>query len=114
MNPVKIPSDMLDGSIRMLLASAIFFEGIWQSPFKVEDTEERAFHPKPGEMILIPTMHRLSYMKAGEDEVLGCRWVKLPFNVSSRRVALAPKYSPGELSKDGGKMPSSYVDALVI
>jgi serpin B len=95
MNLVKIPSDMLDGSIRMLLANAIFFKGIWESPFKAEDTEDRAFHPKPEEMILIPTMHRLSYMKAGEDQVFGCRWVKLPFNVSSQKLALAQKYSPG-------------------
>ncbi|KAJ4444247.1 hypothetical protein ANN_06038 [Periplaneta americana] len=64
----------------MLLANAIYFKGIWATPFKMEDTEDGIFHPSPSETIMVPTMHHLSYMKAAEDPYLSCKWVELPFD----------------------------------
>ena len=74
--------DILDGSVELLLANALYFKGTWSSPFKQEKTSDKPFKLDDGRETSVPTMHRKAFLIAGEMVQPGFKWIELPFQVS--------------------------------
>lgn len=51
-----IQPGFLDPMTRLVLVNAIYFKGMWESRFKVEDTRDAPFHVGPGKAVQAPMM----------------------------------------------------------
>ena len=78
-----ITTDAISAQTLLLLVNGIYLKGVWQTPFRAEDTAEKTFSPRPGVEITVPIMHQTGKFRAGDDPTLGAKWVELPFDVSS-------------------------------
>jgi serpin B len=56
----------IDGSVRLVLTSAIYFYGKWQSPFDPQQTRAEAFQPGTGAAAPAPFMHQKTNFLYGE------------------------------------------------
>jgi serpin B len=94
--PPSLPSD----HTRLILVNAIYFKGLWSTPFDKKLTKDAPFHVSAGESVSVPTMHikaRLNYVGNDNLQVL-----EMPYR-SNRlsMVILLPKKNDGlaELEK---------------
>jgi serpin B len=82
------------------LVNAIYFKGLWVTPFYKKLTKDAPFHISAGESVSVPTMHAKAELKYGENDDL--RVLEMPYR-SNRlsMVILLPKKNDGlaELEK---------------
>jgi serpin B len=65
-----IPRGGVDQQTRMVLANAIYFYGLWATPFKQSATREEDFHLQSGQPVRVPMMRALeSYRYAAEPDL---------------------------------------------
>lgn len=62
--------DHFDSSTRMALANAIYFHGLWASPFEKENTTDQQFAVSATETKQVPMMHTLGGYGCGGDTTL--------------------------------------------
>ncbi|PSN41681.1 Alpha-1-antitrypsin-like protein CM55-SI [Blattella germanica] len=74
-----VTPDILGPDTCVMLANAVYFKGIWASPFNPEKTKDKPFTIAEGQDINVPTMHRKIFTRAGEVPSLGYKWIQLPF-----------------------------------
>lgn len=57
-----IDPSVLDGLTRMVLVNAIYFKGLWQNQFKLEDTKDLPFYVNETDSVDVPMMyHKKKY-----------------------------------------------------
>jgi serpin B len=62
------PGD-LDASTRMVLVNAVYFKGLWDTPFQESATRPDNFHVNAKRMVRVPFMNRQGSFKYGENEL---------------------------------------------
>jgi serpin B len=72
-----VPPGALTPFTRMVLANAIYFKGLWASPFKAERTAQKSFSTAGGQSVLTATMSGKATFKAAEAD--GCDLIELPY-----------------------------------
>jgi serine protease inhibitor len=83
-NVDSITTDAISTQTQLLLVNGIYLKGVWLTPFRTEDTAEKTFSPRPEVEITVPIMHHTGKFRAGDDPILGAKWVELPFDVSCK------------------------------
>jgi serpin B len=88
--PLSLPSDYT----RLILVNAIYFKGLWATPFHKKLTKDALFHVSAGESVSVPIMHAKAELKYGENDDL--RVLEMPYR-SNRlsMVILLPKKNDG-------------------
>lgn len=88
--PPSLPSD----DTRLILVNAIYFKGLWATPFDKKLTKDAPFHVSAGKSVSVPTMHLTTQLKYGETDDL--RVLEMPYR-SNRlsMVILLPKKNDG-------------------
>ncbi|NWZ39819.1 OVALX protein, partial [Brachypodius atriceps] len=74
-----LASDSVDLNTALVFVNAIYFKGIWKTPFREEDTQEEPFNVTEQESRPVQMMRQNSTYKVGrvaEDEI---RVLELPF-----------------------------------
>ncbi len=72
-----IPRGALNALTRLVLTNAIYFKGLWDMPFKPEQTEDRDFWVSADETKSVPTMHNKK--RFGYAETESCQLLELPY-----------------------------------
>ena len=72
-----IPRGALNALTRLVLTNAIYFKGLWDMPFKPEQTEDRDFWVSADEKKSVPTMHNKK--RFGYAETDDCQLIELPY-----------------------------------
>ncbi|MDD2513563.1 MAG: serpin family protein [Proteiniphilum sp.] len=82
--------DETDPMALMYLLNAIYFKGIWSSPFDAKQTSKRPFTDESGTVKNVDMMHQKAVFRYHENEVL--QMVELPYgNQAFSMVVLLPK-----------------------
>jgi len=117
-----IPPEGIHSDTRLVLANAIYFKGLWASPFKPNQTREGKFFA-PGKVESVPLMHQSGKFKLHEER--GLQVVELPFTgndlsmvllVPTRKDGLAElerTLNPERLAAWLGKMRSQRIEVVV-
>ncbi|KAJ8007729.1 hypothetical protein DPEC_G00097230 [Dallia pectoralis] len=61
-----LSSSALTDETRMVLLSALHFQGLWKVPFDPQMTQERLFHCANGSSVSVPMMRQINRFKYGE------------------------------------------------
>jgi serpin B len=72
-----IADGLVNQLTEMVLANAVYFKGKWEDPFKVQNTEDRAFHLRAGRQKMMPMMEqtrKFTYRRGS-----GYQAVRLPY-----------------------------------
>ena len=72
-----ITEDMLDPSVRMVLANAIYFKGMWEYPFDKSKSRSEVFYVSEKRKTYIPFMRRSVSVEYYEDEL--AQVIELPY-----------------------------------
>jgi len=75
-------SDVLPASTILVLVNAIYFKGLWKTPFEKKNTRNDNFFAQPNSPKVVPTMHMQANLLTGNLDALDSRWLQLPFEVS--------------------------------
>jgi len=87
------PGD-LDSATRLVLANAIYFKGLWDSPFKTTATSSQPFHLSSNATADAPLMHQVE--EAGYTTNTGFQAVELPYSGNGlSMVILLPRQVDG-------------------
>ncbi|MFO8006285.1 MAG: serpin family protein [Candidatus Brocadiia bacterium] len=96
-----VPRGALSAMTRLVLANAIYFKGLWQSPFEEDDTRERPFHLSEGEQVSVPTMYQKGRFAIAEGD--GYRALELPYKGEElAMVILLPDARDGLTAVESG------------
>lgn len=75
--PDFISPEDIDNQTRLILTSAVYFQGEWQWPFDVKFTQDWPFHPTPDVSIPVKMLHQERTLPYYENELIQA--VALPF-----------------------------------
>lgn len=97
----KIPSvvgpEMFDDETRLVLASAIYFKGVWRQPFNADATRQQEFQT-PDKVVETPMMYEHDDFGYAEDE--GLQILEMPYSPgATSMVILLPRKTGGSLEK---------------
>jgi serpin B len=94
--PTSLPSD----DTRLILVNAIYFKGLWVTPFDKKLTKDAPFHVSAGESVSVPTMHIRAEFNYGRNDDFQVLEMSYRSNRLSM-VILLPKKNDGlaELEK---------------
>jgi serpin B len=102
-----VPPGTLTPRTRMVLANAIYFKGLWASPFKAEETAEKPFYTADGRSVLTATMRQEASFKVAEAD--GCVLIELPYVGSElAMVIVLPQARDGLPSLELGLMGPTF------
>lgn len=65
---------------RMIIINAVYFKGKWAQPFE-NSTKNLTFHTFENKTIKVPTMHVSGSFTNGVLDIIGNRFVELPYEV---------------------------------
>ena len=87
-----LTSGDIDPLTKMILTNAIYFKGLWDTPFDSENTQDQDFKISPGTSVMVPMMHSSSEMTCNYTETDTLQILELPYqgNVLSM-VIMLPK-----------------------
>lgn len=107
-----IPPGVLTPLTRLVLVNAIYFKGLWASPFSEERTSPLPFHLPGGETVQVPTMFQTGEFRHGGDD--SAEVLELPYAGDAvSMVILLPKDAPGrDLADLARKLTPSMIDRL--
>jgi serpin B len=71
------PEGSIEPSVRLVLANAIYFKGLWQSPFEESETKPATFHLNAHATISVPMMSQTH--RFGIGTVAGGHLLELPY-----------------------------------
>jgi serpin B len=71
------PQGSITSDMRLVLANAIYFKGLWDSPFDKKNTTDAAFHLDAQNTVQVPTMSRMH--RFGFRKLEGGRVLELPY-----------------------------------
>lgn len=87
-----LSSSDIDPFTVMILTNAIYFKGLWETPFDTEKTQEKDFEISPGETVKVPMMHSPSDISYRYTETETVQVVELPYQGDSlSMVIVLPK-----------------------
>ncbi|CAB3382393.1 Hypothetical predicted protein [Cloeon dipterum] len=77
-------------STKLILASALYFNGAWLNPFQTEFTKMAPFQVSSTETLQVPTMAREGTVPFARSKILDCSIVGLPYksNNNSARISM--------------------------
>ncbi|XP_053701464.1 protein Z-dependent protease inhibitor-like isoform X1 [Synchiropus splendidus] len=87
---VKEMLSEVDPLTQLMLVSTIFFQGRWQKPFNPKFTEKKQFHIDSYNIVDVPMMLLEDKFYNMEDNVLGARVLKLPYQEGVSMLVLLP------------------------
>jgi len=89
-----IPPDLPSYNTRMILVNAIYFKGLWATPFNRKLTKDAPFHVSAEKFVSVLTMHVRTKLKYGEND--GIQVLEMPYH-SNRlsMVILLPRKNDG-------------------
>lgn len=102
---------VLDGLTRMVLINAIYFKGMWWTPFPEARTQPDKFYARPGRTLTVPFMHDFGHFDYGENKQL--QMLALPVRrrtTGNDRVAAAQTQRHRVLGKQPDSGQSDRVD----
>ena len=91
----RIPSVVgsLEPFSPLVTMNAVYFKGLWEEPFELQDTHEEEFTLQDGTKQLVPLMRQSGEFRYAE--IGGAQIVRLPYKGEmSMRVVLPPKDTP--------------------
>jgi serpin B len=105
--PPSLPSD----DTRLILVNAIYFKGLWSTPFDKKLTKDTRFHVSSEKSVSVPTMHIEAKFKYGENDDF--QLLEMPYR-SNRlsMVILLPKKNDG-LAKLENTLTVSSIEQLL-
>ncbi|GFG31822.1 hypothetical protein Cfor_12498, partial [Coptotermes formosanus] len=74
-----VSPDTLPDSTILVLSNAIYFKGLWETPFQERETRNHNFFVQPNSPKEVPTMHLAANLLTGNLDELDSRWLQLPF-----------------------------------
>lgn len=74
-----VSADTLPTATILVLVNAIYFKGLWQTPFEKRNTRNDNFFIQPNSPKQVPTMHLENSLLTGNLDELDSRWLRLPF-----------------------------------
>jgi len=76
----------------MILTNAIYFKGLWETPFDTEETREDDFEITSGETVSVPMMHSSSSIRYNYTETETVQVLELPYQGDSlSMIIVLPK-----------------------
>uniref|UniRef100_A0A0E0R629 Serpin domain-containing protein n=1 Tax=Oryza rufipogon TaxID=4529 RepID=A0A0E0R629_ORYRU len=87
-----LPPGSVSTDTRLVVASAIYFNATWQTPFRKQDTKKDKFHILGGGGDV-----DADFMRSGDDQYVaaydGFKVLKMPYNTRASRTHTQPQYS---------------------
>ncbi len=80
-----IPSGLLNANTRLVLVNAIYFKGLWESPFKPDLSEDAPFQLEPEQTVQVRMMRQKGNFKYGETDTM--QLLEMPY--VGGRIAMA-------------------------
>ncbi|MCC6822251.1 MAG: serpin family protein [Verrucomicrobia subdivision 3 bacterium] len=97
---------VLDGLTRMVLINAIYFKGMWWTPFPEARTQPDKFYARPGRTLTVPFMHDFGHFDYGENKQL--QMLALPYAGGQlEMIVLLPRRRNGIGSLESSLTPAS-------
>ncbi|XP_026470368.1 serine protease inhibitor 42Dd-like [Ctenocephalides felis] len=72
----------IDQNARMVLVNALYFKGLWEKQFEIENTQDKPFYVTETETKNVSMMHIKNKFRYGEFEQLDAKAVELPYRSS--------------------------------
>ena len=76
-----LSAGQLPSSTQMVMVNAVYFNGLWRTPFLQSRTEDAAFSLDEGRTVQVPTMH--ATVNARTAQLQGVRWLELPYGAET-------------------------------
>ncbi|MBS0620407.1 MAG: serpin family protein [Verrucomicrobia bacterium] len=105
-----LSQEEIDGGTRLVLTSALYFEGAFKTPFDEKNTAVRPFHPTPDTSISVPTMEQVASLPYVENDLFQA--AALPFSESSLSLVILLPKSAENFSPMVEDLPDSFGDWL--
>ncbi len=84
-----LSSSDIDPFTVMILTNAIYFKGLWETPFDTEKTQEKDFEISLGESVRAPMMHSSSDIRYNYTEAETVQVLELPYQGDSLSMIIA-------------------------
>lgn len=81
-----LPANAVTADTRMVLTNAIYFNGAWQFPFAVNNTEDRPFTTLSGEQVIVPMMQQTRRFAYSQGD--GYQTLQLPYEGGSASMVV--------------------------
>ena len=96
----------------MVIANAVWFKGVWATPFNAKLTRDAAFHLLSGKEIAVPTMHR--HDQLGYAETDGIKVLDLPYGSGAvSMLLLLPEPGPEALARLEASLHAGWLTQAV-
>ena len=106
-----LPAGSVDAQTRLVLANAIYFKGLWATPFPPGATLSAPFHLGPGSDVKASLMHRTGTMRYMEGDAYQA--VEVPYSGNQLAlVILLPRAVDG-LNKLEGDLSPAFLSATL-
>ncbi|XP_050343090.1 alaserpin-like isoform X2 [Nymphalis io] len=69
----------LTSETKAMLVNAIYFKGIWKTPFNKHQTADKDFHVSRNKVIKVPTMYSMDYYNYTESTELDAQILEIPY-----------------------------------
>ncbi|KAL0970015.1 hypothetical protein UPYG_G00235950 [Umbra pygmaea] len=92
-----LSSGALTDETRMVLLSAIHFQGLWKMPFDLKMTQERLFHLANGSAVPVPMMRQTNNFRYGEfvtPEGVDYDVIEVPYEGESLSMLVVTPFEP--------------------
>ncbi|XP_037790779.1 LOW QUALITY PROTEIN: leukocyte elastase inhibitor A-like [Penaeus monodon] len=76
--PEIVSANSVSGAV-MVLVNAVYFKGLWERQFKVENTAPQRFFVTPNRHAMVPMMSQESGFKYGESQELDAQVLEMPY-----------------------------------
>lgn len=104
-----LPASAVTADTRMVLTNAIYFNGAWQFPFAVNNTEDRPFTTLAGEQVIVPMMQQTRRFAYSQGD--GYQTLQLPYESgSASMLVILPE--AGRFAEVSEKLETVLINAI--
>jgi serpin B len=90
-----VNADQIEQNTRLLLCSAMYFKGKWQTQFDGEDTRPGPFYISPTQTVVVPMMSEFAELKTAIDDSV--QILEIPYSGGRISMIIIVRPAPGDL-----------------
>lgn len=106
-----LPPGSIDGATRLVLANAVYFKGLWATPFEKAGTSQQVFHVTGTHQVGAPLMHHFARVGYFEDQQMQA--IEMPYKEDElSMVVLLPREIEGGASLETRLSPGLLSSCL--
>ncbi|XP_054153993.1 leukocyte elastase inhibitor-like isoform X2 [Oppia nitens] len=110
---IKTLFDDIDSATKLILVNALYFKGLWKTPFKTKDTKPRKFTTARNDILDVPTMHQKVKVPFMVHDDLNLSAIELTYDKSNCAMLILLPNTGVTLESMIGKLTAETLSQIV-